>query len=134
MRRGLSPRYRLLLACSLPFRKSLTDAEGERWVLPPVWIDLANNGPRGVCLKALYVRRTQRGKGHAGRVLTALCAAADATGISIFIQARSYGRGSRMSTNALRDWYARHGFIDTSVLDNGWIPMVRRPIRKLAVA
>lgn len=132
-RRCRSPRYLLIEKSGLAFRKSETDTEGERWTLPPVWLDLANSGPRGVCLKSLYVRPSKRGQGHAGMVLSALCRAADEAGLMLTLSAHAYGDKFGPSTAKLVKWYARYGFVVRRVESlTGWIGMFRRPGRRVS--
>lgn len=132
-RRCRSPRYLLLEKSGLPWRKSETDAEGARWTLPPVWIDLANNGRYGVLLRSLYVRPSMRGRGHAGAVMVALCRAADDSKLVMTLRAHAYGDKFGPSTAALVKWYRRYGFVvRRGSLTSDWIDMRREPSKRVS--
>lgn len=107
-----SPRTQLVKASGLGLRKSDTDIDNERWALPGIWLDLRNGLHKHsdvVTIISLWVVRAKRGQGHAGRVMSALCAAADALGIRLRLEAYAYGRGP-LRTDELVAWYSGYGF------------------------
>jgi len=122
-----SPRTQLIKASGLGLKKSEDDVDQERWSVPGIWLDLRNAPNKHsdvVTIISLWIIRSKRGQGHAGRVMSALCAAADALGIRLRLEAHAYGRGP-LSTAELVVWYSRYGFRHTRGGTPDRVPMER---------
>lgn len=50
-------------------------------------------------------------RGDATRLLEQVCSEADALGITLVLWPRPYGEDIALSAGQLREWYARHGFV-----------------------
>jgi GNAT superfamily N-acetyltransferase len=78
---------------------------------------------RSYLVTAVEVRE-ERGQGHASNLLRQIIRDADAEGATLLLSVESDGTG--LSDDALRLWYARHGFVSMTGSERG---MVREPKR-----
>lgn len=78
--------------------------------------DLCDYYDRGMIITRINVPEASRGQGNGSALLKKICAAADAEGVTLFLEIAPSGP---LNFKALQEWYGRYGF-------KPWLGMYRR--------